>query len=630
MNKDYLFNSIIDSYIENFSDVDLIDDKRNYNDYIDIKETFQIVGDFLKDNDEDIYNIFINIVNNTPNRFRIYSSEISNEYANYSDPINNQIAITPKYTIEDAYVIVHELYHYIDSTKNKVKNNLIYSETSSMTMELYLFDYLTKNNIHFLDSYNYIYNSIFRNMFDVYYYKYYEFKQKYSSLNILKKIAPNKYSMLLKTEINKLDSKLKKVFLKHYKEFDKRIEEDGITASYNIKHYFIYTVGSFLRPYLLAKKDKKLISDINKASYDDSIIVPKFDVTEVKKYYDKFNKRIANLGLKYPKYLPKYDLNNYDELVYSIINNIPENYNTEMLDYQYSININDIMMIVRNFLEWFDSDLLNIFNNTISFDKNSFKFVINNKGSFMLMDTGEVVCNLKGTIADAFTIIHEFTHKLDYTKINADLYPFDKTKISNYGEIVPITMELYLYDYLKNDINLKHDATVYIKNMITDNIEDAYFMYFIGYIHNYFSLNFSDINRDTLDKEYFINDIKFLPKNIRENFIKEYDKYMDIIEYLNNYKDIRNTSNLDIANDFKDVKEFINHNIPYKYAFLLAPYLKELNNDFVLNKINRASYNLEDELDNIDKDNIIKEYKLFLNELENNYQNIKNNSIKSI
>ena len=191
MNKDYLFNSIIDSYIENFSDVDLIDGIRNYNDYIDIKETFQIVGDFLKDYDEDIYNIFINIVNNTPDRFRIYSSEISNEYANYSNPVNHQIAITPKYTIEDANVIVHELYHYIDSTKNKVKNNLIYSETSSMTMELYLFNYLIKNNIHSLDSYNYIYNSIFRNMFDVYYYKYYEFKQKFSGLNILRKIAPN-------------------------------------------------------------------------------------------------------------------------------------------------------------------------------------------------------------------------------------------------------------------------------------------------------------------------------------------------------------------------------------------------------------------------------------------------------
>ena len=626
MNKDYLFNSIIDSYVANFSDVDLIDSKRNYSDFIDMKETFKIVSDFLKDYDEDIYNIFINIINNTPEIFKFVSGDINNEYINYSDPINNEVVITPKNTIEDAFVIVHELYHYIDSTKSTVKNNITYSETSSMAMELYLYDYLNKNNIHSLDSYNYIYNSIFRNIFDVYYYKYYEFKHMLSGINILKKLHPNKYSEILKREINKLDDKLKNVFLKYYKDFDKRMEADGILANHNIKNYFVYTVGSFLRPYLLDKQDKKLISDINRASYDDTIGVPKFDINEVKKCYNKFIRNMANLSLKYPKYLPKYDENNYDELVYTIINNVPEDYTEEKMEYQYYINSNDALTIVRNFLGWFDTDLLNIFNNTISFDKNSFKFVKKDQASYILMDTGEVICNLKGTIEDVFTIIHEFTHKLDYTKINADLYPFDKLKISNYGEVVPITMELYLSEYLKKDEILKHDAISHLKNMIDNNIEESYFMYFVSYIHNYFFLDFSEINHDTVNKEYFINDIKFLPVKIKERFIKDYDKYMNFIEYLNNYNNIKDVYNINASTSVQDLKKFIKHNIPYKYAFFLAPYLKKLNNDFLLGKINRASYNIEDEIDNIDINCLIREYILFLEELEYDYRNIKNDN----
>ena len=629
MDKDYIFNVMIDSYINNFLDVDLIDGKRNYNDYIDIKETFKIVCDFLKDYDEDVYNIFINIRDNTPEKFKFLSADISNEYANYTDIINSEVVVTPKNTIEDAFIIIHELYHYIDSTKSNVKNNIVYSEVSSMTMELYLFEYLINNNIHFLDSYNYMYNSIFRNIFDVYYYKYYEFKQKLFGVNIFKKFKFNKYSELIrkefiKKEINKLeDKKLKRVFLKYYKVFDKRIENDGVLANQNIKHYFSYIVGSFLRPYLLAKKDKKLISDINKASYDDTVNVPKFDINVVKEYYNKFIKIIANLSLKYPKKLPKYDINNYDELVYAIINNIPDNYVEEPIKFQYIINSNDALTIVRNFLEWFNPNLLNIFNNTISFDKNSFKFVKRkNNESYLLMDTGEVICNLTGTIEDAFTIIHEFTHKLDYTKINTNLYPFDKLKISNYGEIVPITMELYLSEYLKKDEILKHDAISHLKNMIDNNIEESYFMYFIAYIHNYFFLDFSEINHDTVNKEYFINDIKFLPSKIKDKFIKEYDKYMMVIEYLNKYRDDIDMNYVSISSSDRNIVRFINYNIPYKYAFFLAPYLKKLNNDFLLGKINRASYNIEDEIDNIDINLIIKEFNLFLNELNNSFKDI--------
>ena len=44
--------------------------------------------------------------------------------------------------------------------KAKNKENSIYSETSSITIELFLHKYLSDNKIHSLDSNNYIFNKL--------------------------------------------------------------------------------------------------------------------------------------------------------------------------------------------------------------------------------------------------------------------------------------------------------------------------------------------------------------------------------------------------------------------------------------------------------------------------------------
>ena len=67
--------------------------------------------------------------------------------------------ITFSATIKDSEAIgVGEVIH---SKKSKAKNkeNSIYSETSSITIELFLHKYLSDNKIHSLDSNNYIFNT---------------------------------------------------------------------------------------------------------------------------------------------------------------------------------------------------------------------------------------------------------------------------------------------------------------------------------------------------------------------------------------------------------------------------------------------------------------------------------------
>ncbi len=610
MNKDFLFNTIIDSYINNFQDEDLIIDKRTFNDYISLNETFKIIYNFLKEYDQNLLNIFLNLRDINKDTFNFTSSD-KNDISDSFNPANKKITIAYENNIKDPFAIIHELTHFVDYTNSNVKNNLIYSETSSVTLEFYLFKYLIKNNIHSLDSYNYIYNLLFRSYYDVFYYKYYEFKNNLKQLKFLEKIFPKKYDELMIKEINKLDDKLKFVFLNHYKEFDLRIKKDGILSKYYLKKNFSYIVAIFLAPYLLINNDQQLINKINKASYNDNIKISKFNPQIVGNYFTKYIQSFSNIKNKYPKYLPKYNINNCDELIFKIINNIPYEFQPIKNYLNTYIDIPQTLEIVRNFLKYYDKNLYNLFNNVMSFDKHCIKFeeVHDNEDtrSYMLMDTGEIVFKIENNIRDVFSIIHEFTHKIDYTLCN-----LSTTKLINYSEISTLAMEHRLFEYLIKNNLYSQDACNYIIEIYANSFNNAYYHYFVKLIQKNYQKNLNELSYINVDKADFKLKIDYLPERIKSILIDMFDKYIEKMKQ----------DSLD-----HKLKSDIIQNIPYYYAFLLAPYLSKKDDHQLITKINRASYNLEEDITNIDSYQVEKEFNIFLNKIINYQLNIEKEDV---
>lgn len=598
MNKEYIINHFINLYYKSFNDIDLANDDKEYIEHISISEALDIVCCFLNEYDKELYNIFMNVM--SFNRESIIF--VSNELSNNSSSLNsnsNKITINVKNNIEDVFAIVHEFMHYVDATKAKNKENSIYSETSSITIELFLHNYLSDNKIHLLDSNNYIFNKLKNYFFDAIYVKYYSFKRSISGVELINLLPKGKYQKFIEKEVNELDSPYKDLFLKYYHLFDERIKNDGLMAKHFIKRNYNYLLGLYLGTYLLNKNDKKLISDINKASYNDDVIVPTFDIKEVSKSFDSYISKLLKVNSELNLPLKIYNISNFGELMYRIMVNGPTELKYIDEPTYYYIPLNDSIDIVGDFFKSYDIQLYNVFVNMMKFDKYSFEFKYNeNKyshdGSCMYIEDGRINLEYCNDMTDIIDLVHEFGHKIDYT--NCD---YNNLTAVNFTETTPITFELYLYKFLMKYNYCIQDAHMIFYNKVMYLTENAYKCYFIYFLMKTYSVPLFGIQYLDINKNDFISKVSGLPNNIQNILISKFDEYLELIK---SKKD--------------EIYDYLLFNIPYCYAILLAPYLYKINDKDLIKDINRTSYLINDHVKGLDENEMGKAFKELINELE--------------
>ncbi len=301
------------------------------------------------------------------------------------------------------------------------------------------------------------------------------------------------------------------------------------------------------------------------------------------------------------KPLKKYNINNYMILTNKIISLLPNNLIIdEKYDYHDELNIDLAISIMKSFLNDYDPKLLNMFKNIYELDSNSFKLISKDTieedfNSRIDLDTGIITIPLNNNITDIFHIVHEFIHKVDYSHTNNYNQNF-----SNFGEVIPITFELYLFNYLISNGILINDSINYLKNRFKNNIEICYLMKFIEFINENYNENITDFARNYIEIEEFKLKINKLPENVQKVFINNFDYFRLIINWYG-----------------EEINNYLFSNLRYNYAILLAPYLYKINDKKLLESINKYAYSNQDNNIEINIDLACQEFKLFINELFN-------------
>lgn len=301
------------------------------------------------------------------------------------------------------------------------------------------------------------------------------------------------------------------------------------------------------------------------------------------------------------KPLKKYNINNYMILTNKIISLLPNNLIIdEKYDYHDELNIDLAISIMKSFLNDYDPKLLNMFKNIYELDSNSFKLISKDTieedfNSRINLDTGIITIPLNNNITDIFHLVHEFIHKVDYRHTSNYIKNF-----SNFGEVIPITFELYLFNYLISNGILINDSINYLKNRFKNNIEICYLMKFIEFINENYNENITDFARNYIEIEEFKLKINKLPENVQKVFINNFDYFRLIINWYG-----------------EEINNYLFSNLRYNYAILLAPYLYKINDKKLLESINKYAYSNQDNNIEINIDLACQEFKLFINELFN-------------
>lgn len=301
------------------------------------------------------------------------------------------------------------------------------------------------------------------------------------------------------------------------------------------------------------------------------------------------------------KPLKKYNINNYMILTNKIISLLPNNLMlAENYDYHDELNIYLAISIMKSFLNDYDPKLLDMFKNIYELDSNSFKLISKDTieedfNSRINLDTGIITIPLNNNITDIFHLVHEFIHKVDYRHTSNYIKNF-----SNFGEVIPITFELYLFNYLISNGILINDSINYLKNRFKNNIEICYLMKFIEFINENYNENITDFARNYIEIEEFKLKINKLPENVQKVFINNFDYFRLIINWYG-----------------EEINNYLFSNLRYNYAILLAPYLYKINDKKLLESINKYAYSNQDNNIEINIDLACQEFKLFINELFN-------------
>ena len=241
-----------------------------------------------------------------------------------------------------------------------------------------------------------------------------------------------------------------------------------------------------------------------------------------------------------------------------------------------------------DFLKQYDPNVYNMFLNIRSFDKNAYQYKtkeinpdVDNEYNVY---TGCVSIVPTNTIADVYSQCHELIHKIDAPS------DFDKSNL-DYSEVAPMTLELFINEYLVDNGISYEESMNYIYNRMLYAVDNAYF---IRYVHFLKTIDVGVYNvflrcNPSVFKNKIIDHINKLPDYLKFNFLQKCDEYNSRLVYF---------GYLIKGFDMKLVYRYVN-------AFFLAPYLFAKNDHELIKTINRASYDTSINIPEIDYNEVI-------------------------
>lgn len=299
-NKTILCNRIINILAK--KGFDKIEEPRNLRlrEQLDIKESFNIVLEFLKKFDINLYNMFLNLVENDKENFVLLNEDVNeDEYDCVKE--DGKLIIIVKNNIRDVFTIVHEFIHKVYFQKHissKINfNNFV--EVSSMTIELYLYEYLTDYTEYELDAEKVMKEHYFYETLTGFYISYVNFIKEIFKIDPCNVVNIDNYEDTFNKEIQLLPGLYKNTFIKYHKYFDGLIKEDGTDLENKLNFRFRYVNGLYLASYIFYHDDRELFDKMGLAAYDGTIT---FDLDYLEadecfyNYFNKFVNKINNIS----------------------------------------------------------------------------------------------------------------------------------------------------------------------------------------------------------------------------------------------------------------------------------------------------------------------------------------------
>ena len=282
-----LINLLADNGIIELENLENLELKSNIN----ITESFNIVFSFLKKFDINLYNMFINMIENDKESFVFLNNDINEDNSNF---INNdgKVTVAVRNNIKDVFTIVHEFIHKVYFQKD-IRSKVIfdnYTEVSPITVELYLYKYLTEFTEYGLDAEKVMKENYYYEILSCFYISYVNFIKKIFKNNPWNTIYMDNYEDVFNKEVQKLPEIYKKMFIKYHKQFDSLIKEDGAELENKLNFRFRYVNGLYFGSYIFLHDDRELFDKMGVAAYDEEITLPLnySDIDEC--FYNYFNK----------------------------------------------------------------------------------------------------------------------------------------------------------------------------------------------------------------------------------------------------------------------------------------------------------------------------------------------------
>lgn len=259
----------------------------------------------------------------------------------------------------------------------------------------------------------------------------------------------------------------------------------------------------------------------------------------------------------------------------------------EFRDYDNYLSLNDSYDLSCEFLNVYDPNILQLFLNLRSFSNTSFVYksldIDKDAENEFNVKTGVVSIVPGFNIGDVYSQCHELIHKIDAP------IKFRKDK-DLLIEVPTMSTELFINEYLvDNNIYVK-DSLNYLYNRMLYCVKNAYFIRYISFISSLprnLCTTLKRLNKERYN-EYLVSMINTLPDYLRYNFLHYYKEYNSVMNkngyYYNNY--------------------IISVSYKYIYAFYLAPYLFQNNSKEMIGIINKASYNSDIKIQEVDEKSV--------------------------
>lgn len=583
----FIVNRVIDNIIK--YNISLEYNDNIFSKYYNIDDILDIVLSFFKVYDYNMYNSLLNMLDNK--KIRFLSKDIYSSYDNSFNSNSKEVIIVLSNTLKDAFSLVHEFMHQYYLSNNKVINDELL-EVIPIYMEFMLNDYLMNNNI--VNNYDFVYNRVINSGIDCLYLVYvYLIKNNPKVMfirNINKKLYLSKVSELL----DNLDDDRKLLILKYQDKFENQIDNNGF-YHFDLDYRFRYIFALYYVPYLVESNNLDLISSIN------SLIISKdnsydFNLLSCSDIFDRFIGSLFNQVC-----IMSYNINEIEGFIDNMIklydsNNISLEECFEKKVYSKDVNIDESYSIVLDFLEYFDPSLKEIFLNSRSRFNSNFKFLSKDTEpvddyyhSCVKYDSnGEANVVISNSIRDVFVIVHELIHYVYFEK-NFEM----SSSFNSFLEFGSISVEYYVWEYLKNYTEYGADADVYMINRFNNNVINCYLnkyrFFYKGLIEKYKDKDkIQDVIMDEIDR---------LPFDLKSSFINNRELY-----YLN--VDCSCDSVVDIYNS-------IRFSFRYIYASFIAPYIYEVNDKKMFDKICKMWFNKDDKIV-VDRDILYQSFNKYL------------------